>query len=75
VLPHCVVRGEDHPAYRSELLELCGVGGGGAALRRGECGLQLVLQAIAQDTAPRLARISESTDIGSYLYNDRGLPE
>ena len=33
------------------------------------------LQAIAQDTAPRLARISESTDIGSYLYNDRGLPE
>ena len=33
------------------------------------------LQAIARDTAPRLARISESTDIGSYLYNDRGLPE
>ena len=33
------------------------------------------LQAIAWDTAPRLARISESTDIGSYLYNDRGLPE
>ncbi len=33
------------------------------------------LQAIARDTAPRLARISESTDVGSYLYNDRGLPE
>jgi hypothetical protein len=33
------------------------------------------LHAIARDTAPRLARISESTGIGSYLYNDRGLPE
>jgi antitoxin VapB len=33
------------------------------------------LQAIARDTAPRLARISESTGIGSYLYNERGLPE
>lgn len=33
------------------------------------------LRAIARDTAPRLARISESTDIGNYLYNDRGLPE
>lgn len=32
------------------------------------------LQAIARDTAPRLAGISESTDIGSYLYDDRGLP-
>jgi antitoxin VapB len=32
------------------------------------------LLAIAQDTAPRLARIGESTDIGSYLYDDRGLP-
>ena len=32
------------------------------------------LLAIARDTAPRLAGISESTDIGSYLYDDRGLP-
>lgn len=32
------------------------------------------LQAIARDTAPRLAGISVSTDIGSYLYDDRGLP-
>lgn len=32
------------------------------------------LQAIARDTAPRLAGISESTDIGSYLYDDKGLP-
>jgi antitoxin VapB len=33
------------------------------------------LQAVARDTAPRLAGISASTDIGSYLYDDRGLPE
>jgi len=33
------------------------------------------LQAIARDTAPRLAGIGESTDIGSYLYDDRGLPQ
>ena len=32
------------------------------------------LLAIALDTAPRLAGISESTDIGSYLYDNRGLP-
>jgi antitoxin VapB len=32
------------------------------------------LLAIARDTAPRLAGITESTDIGSYLYDDRGLP-
>ena len=32
------------------------------------------LLAIARDTAPRLAGISESTDIGSYLYDNRGLP-
>lgn len=32
------------------------------------------LRAIARDTAPRLAGIRESTDIGSYLYDDRGLP-
>lgn len=32
------------------------------------------LQAIARDTAPRLAGISVSTDIGSYLYDERGLP-
>jgi antitoxin VapB len=32
------------------------------------------LLAIARDTAPRLTGISESTDIGSYLYDDRGLP-
>jgi antitoxin VapB len=32
------------------------------------------LRAIARDTAPRLAGISESTEIGSYLYDDRGLP-
>ena len=32
------------------------------------------LLAIARDTAPRLAGISESTGIGSYLYDDRGLP-
>ncbi len=32
------------------------------------------LQAIARDTAPRLAGISVSTDIGSHLYDDRGLP-
>lgn len=33
------------------------------------------LLAIARDTAPRLAGISESTDIGGYLYDDLGLPE
>ncbi|HUB41034.1 MAG TPA: type II toxin-antitoxin system VapB family antitoxin [Streptosporangiaceae bacterium] len=32
------------------------------------------LLAIAQDTAPRLAAISDSTDLGSYLYDERGLP-
>ncbi len=32
------------------------------------------LLAIARDTAPRLADISESTDLGSYLYDERGLP-
>lgn len=32
------------------------------------------LLAIAQDTAPRLAGISKSTDIGKYLYDERGLP-
>jgi antitoxin VapB len=32
------------------------------------------LLAIARDTAPRLAGISQSTDIGSYLYDGRGLP-
>jgi antitoxin VapB len=32
------------------------------------------LLAIARDTAPRLAGVSESTQIGSYLYDDRGLP-
>ena len=32
------------------------------------------LLAIARDTAPRLAGVSESTDIGSYLYDERGLP-
>jgi antitoxin VapB len=32
------------------------------------------LLAIARDTAPRLAGIGESTDIGRYLYDDRGLP-
>lgn len=32
------------------------------------------LLAIARDTAPRLTGISKSTDIGSYLYDDRGLP-
>lgn len=32
------------------------------------------LLAIARDTAPRLTRINKSTDIGSYLYDDRGLP-
>ncbi len=32
------------------------------------------LVAIARDTAPRLAGISESTAIGSYLYDNRGLP-
>lgn len=32
------------------------------------------LLAIARDTAPRLAGIGDSTDIGSHLYDDRGLP-
>lgn len=32
------------------------------------------LLAIAQDTAARLAGIGASTDIGSYLYDDQGLP-
>ncbi len=32
------------------------------------------LLAVARDTAPRLAGVSESADIGSYLYDDRGLP-
>jgi antitoxin VapB len=32
------------------------------------------LQAIAQDTAPRLAGTTASMDIGSYLYDDQGLP-
>jgi antitoxin VapB len=32
------------------------------------------LLAIARDAAPRLAGIGESTDIGGYLYDDRGLP-
>src|SRR5690348_15151827 len=42
VLSGCVVRGEDHPAYRGKLLEVCSIGGGGTALGRGERGLQLV---------------------------------
>jgi hypothetical protein len=32
------------------------------------------LLAFARDTAPRLAGISESTDIGNHLYDNRGLP-
>lgn len=32
------------------------------------------LQAIAQDTAPRLAGTHRSTDIGDLLYDERGLP-
>jgi antitoxin VapB len=32
------------------------------------------LQAIALDTAPRLASTEQSTDIGALLYDDRGLP-
>ena len=32
------------------------------------------LQAIASDTAPRLAGVSESIDLGNYLYDDKGLP-
>jgi hypothetical protein len=32
------------------------------------------LAAIARDTAPRLSGITASMDIGSYLYDDRGLP-
>jgi antitoxin VapB len=32
------------------------------------------LGAIARDTAPRLAGIGASTEIGSFLYDDRGLP-
>jgi antitoxin VapB len=32
------------------------------------------LAAIARDTAPRLSGIAASMDIGSYLYDDRGLP-
>src|SRR5260370_30876618 len=32
------------------------------------------LQAIAPDTAPRLARVNVSTDIVSYVYDTPGLP-
>jgi antitoxin VapB len=32
------------------------------------------LLAIARDTAPRLAGIGASTDIGNFLYDDQGLP-
>ena len=40
-LHHAIVHGEDHAAYRGELLEACRVEGGGAALGRGERGAQL----------------------------------
>jgi antitoxin VapB len=32
------------------------------------------LYAIAQDTAPRLAGVPSSTEIGDLLYNELGLP-
>jgi antitoxin VapB len=41
---------------------------------RPRLGRRVRLVAIAQDTAARLAGVVDSTDIGSLLYGERGLP-
>jgi antitoxin VapB len=46
-----------------------------ARLDREQAGRRDRLHAIAQDTAPRLAGIGASVEIGSLLYDEQGLPK